>query len=244
MKILVPIKRVVDYAVRVTLKDGAVALDGVKMSINPFDEIALEAALKLREAGQASEVVVVSIGSDAVVEQLRAGLAMGADRAIHITHEGDCAPIAAARALKALVVDEQPRLVLLGKQAIDDDAGQVGPMMAAMLGWPQGTFASDITLSSDAVEVVREVDGGLATHTLTLPAVITADLRLNTPRYPSLPNIMKAKSKPVERRESGVVMCAKTRVTQLAEPPIRSGGVMVESVAALVEKLRNEAKVL
>jgi electron transfer flavoprotein beta subunit len=249
MKILVPVKRVVDFNVKVRVKpDGSgVDLANVKMSMNPFDEIAVEEALRLKEAGKADEVVVVSIGPAQAQETLRTALAMGADRAILVEADGRIEPLAVAKLLKAVVAEENPGLVLMGKQAIDDDANQTGQMLAALLGWPQGTFASKVTVDGDTVEVTREVDGGLQTVGLTLPAVVTADLRLNEPRYASLPNIMKAKKKPLDVKKAadlGVDTTPRLTIVSTAAPPKRAGGIRVASVADLVEKLRNEAGVL
>jgi electron transfer flavoprotein beta subunit len=249
MKALVAVKRVVDYNVRIRVKnDGSgVDLDGVKMSMNPFDEIAVEEAIRKREAGQVSEVVVASIGPAAVQETLRTALALGADRAIHIQASEAIEPIHAAGLLAAVVKQEQPGLVILGKQAIDDDAGQTGQMLAALLGWPQGTFASKLELRADHAIVTREVDEGLKTIRLTLPCVITTDLRLNEPRYVTLPNIMKAKSKPlavVEAASLGVSLAPRQTVVRVAEPAKRQGGGRVASVGELVQKLKAEAKVL
>lgn len=249
MKILVCVKRVVDYNVKVRVKaDGSgVELANVKMSMNPFDEIAVEEALRLREKSVAAEVVVCAIGGDAVVETLRAGLAMGADRAIHINTDALIQPLAAAKLLKTQVEKERPFLVLLGKQAIDDDAAQTGQILAGLLGWGQGTFASKLEISGDTATVTREVDGGLAKVALKLPCVVTADLRLNTPRYASLPNIMKARSKPIETVDAaglGVDITPRLTVLKVSAPPPRKGGVKVASVEELVDKLRNEAKVI
>lgn len=249
MKLLVPVKRVIDYNVRVRVKSdrSGVELDGVKMSMNPFDEIALEEAVRLKETGTASEVIVASIGPDAVVETLRAGLAMGADSAVHLRTSQTIQPLAAAKLLKRQVETMQPDIVLLGKQAIDDDASQTGQMLAALLGWPQATFASALTVDGQEVTVVREVDGGLMTVATQLPCIVTVDLRLNEPRYASLPNIMKARSKPLEVVEAddlGVEIAPRLGVERVDEPPKRSGGEMVSDVAALVEKLQHEAKVL
>lgn len=250
MKVLVPVKRAIDYNVKARPKaDGSgVDLANVKMAMNPFDEIAVEEAVRLKEAGKASEVVVVSIGGDKVGETLRTALAVGADRAIHITTDAEVLePLAVAKLLKGVVEAEQPNLVVMGKQAIDDDCNQTGQMLAALLGWPQGTFASKVELTEGGVNVTREVDGGLQTHALKLPAVITTDLRLNEPRYAALPNIMKARSKPLEQKPIdtfGVDITPRINTLKVAEPAKRSGGVKVEDVAALVEKLRNEAKVI
>ncbi len=249
MKILVPIKRVVDYNVRIRVKndESGIELANVKMSMNPFDEIAVEAALQLKEAGKASEVIVVSIGGDGVVETLRAGLAMGADRAIHVKTESIIQPLAAARILKEVTTQEAPQLVITGKQAIDDDANQTGQMLAALLEWGQATFASSIVLDGDNVTVARETDGGEVTLALPLPCVITTDLRLNTPRYASLPNIMKARSKPLQIIEAGslnVDITPTLAVLKVTEPPKRKGGIKVPDVATLIDKLKNEAKVV
>ncbi len=236
MKILVPVKRVVDYNVKIRVKaDGSgVELANVKMSMNPFDEIAVEEALRLKEAGKATEVVVVSIGPAQAAETIRTGLAMGADRGILVKVEGTVEPLAVAKLLKKVVEQESPGLVILGKQAIDDDCNQTGQMLAALLGWPQGTFASKVALEAESVDVTREVDGGLQTVSLKLPAIVTTDLRLNEPRYASLPNIMKAKKKPL----------ARLTVLKTVEPAGRSAGIKVGSVAELVSKLKNEAGVL
>jgi electron transfer flavoprotein beta subunit len=249
MKILVPVKRVVDYNVKIRVKaDGSgVELANVKMSMNPFDEIAVEEALRLREAGKATEVVVVSIGPAQAAETIRTGLAMGADRGILVKVDGVVEPLAVAKLLKNLVEQESPQLVILGKQAIDDDCNQTGQMLAALLGWPQGTFASKVALDTDSVDVTREVDGGLQTVQLKLPAIVTTDLRLNEPRYASLPNIMKAKKKPLDETSAealGVDVTPRLKVLKTSEPPGRSAGVKVGSVAELVSKLKNEAGVL
>ncbi|GAJ28210.1 electron transfer flavoprotein subunit beta/FixA family protein [Acidomonas methanolica] len=249
MKILVPIKRVVDYNVKVRVKmDGSgVDLTGVKMSMNPFDEIAVEEAIRLREKGAATEVVVVSVGVAQAADTLRTAMAMGADRAILVQSEESPEPLAVAKILKALVTRESPDLVILGKQAIDDDMNATGQMLAGLLDWPQATFASKIEKTGDGIEVTREVDGGSETLALALPAVVTADLRLNEPRYASLPNIMKAKKKPLETLQAadlGVDMGRRLTVVSVAEPPGRKAGVKVGSAAELVEKLRNEAKVI
>jgi electron transfer flavoprotein beta subunit len=251
MKILVAVKRVVDYAVKIRVKaDGSgIELANVKMSMNPFDEIAVEEAVRLKEKGTASEVVVVSIGSSKAQETLRTGLAIGADRAILVeTPEGAIVePLAVAKILKGIAAAEQPQLVIMGKQAIDDDCNQTGQMLAALLGWPQGTFASKIEPDAGSVSVTREVDGGLETLKLRLPAVVTTDLRLNEPRYPSLPNIMKAKKKPLETKKPedfGVDLAPRLQVVKTTEPPQRKGGVKVADVAELVRKLKTEAGVL
>jgi electron transfer flavoprotein beta subunit len=249
MKILVPVKRVVDYNVRVRVKaDGSgVELANVKMSMNPFDEIAVEEALRLREAGRATEVVAVSIGPIQAQETVRTALAMGADRGIVVEVADIVEPLAVAKILKAVVAEEKPDLVILGKQAIDDDCGQTGQMLAALLGWAQGTFASKVEIGEGSVDVTREVDGGLQTVSLKLPAIITTDLRLNEPRYASLPNIMKAKKKPIAIRpvaELGVDPAPRLKVLKTTEPVGRKAGVKVASVAELVAKLRDEAGVI
>ena len=249
MKVLVPVKRVVDYNVKVRVKsDGSgVELANVKMSMNPFDEIAVEEAVRLREAGTAEEIVAISIGPEKAQDQLRQALAMGADRGILIKTDEEVEPLAVAKLLKAVCGEENPSLVIMGKQAIDDDCNQTGQMLAAMLGWPQGTFASKVAREGDAIHVTREVDGGLQTVELQLPAVVTTDLRLNEPRYASLPNIMKAKKKPLDVKEPSaydVDMAPRLKVLNVAEPAKREAGEKVESVAALVDKLKNEAGVL
>jgi electron transfer flavoprotein beta subunit len=249
MKLLVPVKRVIDFNVKVRVKaDGSgVDLANVKMAMNPFDEIAVEEAIRLKEKGAATEIVVVSIGPPASAETIRTALAMGADRGIHIKHEGTVEPLAVAKLLKAVVESEKPGLVILGKQAIDDDCNQTGQMLAALLGWPQGTFASKLVIEGDHVLVTREVDGGLQTVKLKMPAVITTDLRLNEPRYASLPNIMKAKKKPIDEKtpaDFGVDVAPRLKVLKTSEPPGRKAGVKVASVAELLDKLRNEAGVL
>jgi electron transfer flavoprotein beta subunit len=249
MKVLVPVKRVVDFNVKVRVKsDGTgVELANVKMSMNPFDEIAVEEALRLKEAGKATEVVVVSIGPAQASETIRTGLAMGADRGILVRTDQPTEPLGVAKALKAVVAAEQPGLVILGKQAIDDDCNQTGQMLAALLQWPQATFASKVKISDGHAEVTREIDGGLETVAIKLPAVITTDLRLNEPRYASLPNIMKAKKKPLDLKKPtdfGVQIAPRLKILKTAEPPARRSGVKVGSVAELVAKLRNEAGVL
>lgn len=249
MKILVPVKRVVDYNVNIRVKaDGSgVDLANVKMSMNPFDEIAVEEALRLREAGIANEVVAVSIGPKEAQETVRTALAMGADRGIVLEAEGTVEPLAVAKLLKVVIAEEAPGLVILGKQAIDDDCNQTGQMLAALLGWPQGTFASKLVLGDNGIEVTREVDGGLQTVRLSLPAVVTADLRLNEPRYASLPNIMKAKKKPIDLRPAaqyGVDLTPRLMVLKTAEPPVRPAGRRLASVAELVDCLKTEAGVL
>ena len=249
MKILVPVKRVVDFNVKIRVKaDGSgVELANVKMSMNPFDEIAVEEALRLKEAGKATEIVCVSIGPAQAGETIRTGLAMGADRGILVKSDTALEPLAVAKILKAVVEAEQPALVILGKQAIDDDCNQTGQMLAALLGWPQGTFASKIVIEGQQVAVTREVDGGLQTVRLKMPAVITTDLRLNEPRYASLPNIMKAKKKPIDEKtpaDYGVDTKPRLEVLKTVEPARRKAGVKVASVEDLVGKLKNEAGVL
>jgi electron transfer flavoprotein beta subunit len=249
MKILVPVKRVVDFNVKIRVKpDGSgVDLQNVKMSMNPFDEIAVEEALRLKEAGKAEEVVVVSIGPAKAEETLRTALAMGADRAILVETDDAVEPLAIAKILKGLVEAESPGLVILGKQAIDDDSNQTGQMLAALLGWGQGTFASKVELADGQVAVTREIDGGLQTVSVRLPAIITTDLRLNEPRYASLPNIMKAKKKPLEKTtpaDFGVAIAARLLILKTEEPVRRIAGVKVGSVAELVDKLKTEAGVL
>jgi electron transfer flavoprotein beta subunit len=249
MKILVPVKRVVDANVNVQVRaDGAgLMLDGVKMSMNPFDEIAVEEALRLKEAGKATEVVVVSIGPAQASETIRTGLAMGADRGILVKAEGTVEPLAVAKILKKVADEEQPGLIILGKQAIDDDSNQTGQMLAALLGWSQATFASKLEVEGSDFKVTREVDGGLQTVKLKGPAIVTTDLRLNEPRYASLPNIMKAKKKPIADKtvaDYGVDITARLEVLKTAEPAGRKAGVKVKDVAELVSKLKNEAGVL
>ncbi|CAO3406979.1 electron transfer flavoprotein subunit beta/FixA family protein [Azospirillum largimobile] len=249
MKVLVPVKRVVDYNVKVRVKaDGSgVETANVKMSMNPFDEIAVEEAVRLKEAGNATEIVVVSIGPAQAQETLRTALAMGADRAILVQTDVTTEPLAVAKLLKALVDKEAPGMVILGKQAIDDDCNQTGQMLAALLGWGQGTFASKVEPAGDTVAVTREIDGGLETVELKLPAVVTADLRLNEPRYASLPNIMKAKKKPLETVTPdalGVDVTPRLKTVKVAEPAKRQAGIKVPDVATLVEKLKNEARVI
>jgi electron transfer flavoprotein beta subunit len=249
MKVLVAVKRVVDYNVKIRVKADGSGVDtaNVKMSMNPFDEIANEEAIRLKESGKASEVVAVSLGDAKCQETLRTALAMGADRAIHVETDVELQPLAVAKLLRAIVEREQPGLVILGKQAIDDDSNQTGQMLAALLGWPQGTFASKLEFASDRLEITREVDAGLEKLVLNLPAVVTCDLRLNEPRYASLPNIMKAKRKPIDRltpEELDVDVAPRLKILAVEEPPKRHSGVKVGSVAELVDKLRNEAKVI
>ena len=248
MKILVPVKRVVDYNVKIRVKpDGSgVELANVKMSMNPFDEISVEEALRMKEAGKASEVVVVSIGPQQAQETIRTALAMGADRGILIKTDATVEPLAVAKLLKAVVASENPGLVIVGKQAIDDDTNATGQMLAALLGWPQGTFASKAVIGDGRIDVTREVDGGLQTVSLALPAVVTSDLRLNEPRYASLPNIMKAKKKPLDETSPetlGVDISQRLSVLKTTEPSTRKAGVKVADVAELVNKLKNEAGV-
>jgi electron transfer flavoprotein beta subunit len=243
MKILVPVKRAIDKDVKIRVKpDGSgVELGNVKMSMNPFDEIAVEEAIRLKEAGKATEIVCASIGSAQAAETIRTALAMGADRGVLVKADGAVEPLAVAKILKAIAQAEKPGLIIMGKQAIDDDCNQTGQMLAALLGWPQGTFASKVTLDGDAITVTREVDGGLQTVKLKTPAIITTDLRLNEPRYASLPNIMKAKKKPIDEKTAadyGVDIKPRLEVIKTAEPPVRKAGVKVKSVAELVEKLK------
>ncbi|MEM5389628.1 electron transfer flavoprotein subunit beta/FixA family protein [Paraburkholderia phymatum] len=249
MKILVAVKRVVDANVKVAVKSDGTGVDiaSVKMSMNPFDEIAVEEAVRLKQAGVAVEIIVVSCGPAQCQETLRTALAIGADRAILIESNEELQPLAVAKLLKALIDKEQPQLVILGKQAIDDDSNQTGQMLAALAGLPQATFASKVTIADGKATVAREVDGGAETLTLTLPAVVTTDLRLNEPRYVTLPNIMKAKKKPLETikpEDLGVDVAPRLKTLKVAEPPKRSAGVMVRDVQTLVEKLKTEAKVL
>jgi len=249
MKIFVPVKRVVDYNVKVRVKSDGSGVDiaNVKMSMNPFDEIAIEEAVRLKEKGVASEVVAVSCGAAQCQETLRTAMAIGADRAILVETTEELQPLAVAKLLKALMDKEAPQLVILGKQAIDDDCNQTGQMLAALLGWGQATFASKVEVADGKAVVTREVDGGLETLSLTLPAIVTTDLRLNEPRYVTLPNIMKAKKKVLDRvlpAELGVDVAPRIKTLKVSEPPKRSAGVKVADVATLVDKLRNEAKVI
>ena len=249
MKVLVPVKRVVDYNVKVRVKSDGSGVDiaNVKMSMNPFDEIAVEEAMRLKEAGKATEVVVVSCGVTQCQETLRTAMAIGADRAVLIETDVELQPLAVAKLLKALADKEQPQLIILGKQAIDDDCNQTGQMLAALLGWPQATFASKLVIDGDKATVTREVDGGLETLTLSLPAIVTTDLRLNEPRYVTLPNIMKAKKKTmdiVKPADLGVDVAPRLKTIKVAEPPKRSAGIKVPDVTTLVDKLKNEAKVV
>ena len=248
MIILVPVKRAIDKDVKIRVKpDGSgVELGNVKMSMNPFDEIAVEEAIRLKEAGKATQIVCASIGAAQSAETIRTALAMGADRGILVKAEGAVEPLAIAKILKAIAEAEKPGLIIMGKQAIDDDCNQTGQMLAALLGWPQGTFASKVTLDGDAVTVTREVDGGLQTVKLKTPAIVTTDLRLNEPRYASLPNIMKAKKKPIEEKTAadyGVDIKPRLEVIKTAEPPVRKAGVKVKSVTELVEKLKEAGAV-
>lgn len=254
MKILVPVKRVVDYNVKIRVKsdESGVELANVKMSINPFDEIAMEEAVRLKEGGVATEIIAVSIGPDKAQEQLRTAMAMGADRGILVSTDapidlGGVEPLAVAKTLKALAEKEGIDLIIMGKQSIDDDSNQTGQMLGALLGWPQGTFASELKLDGGAAQVTREIDGGLETVALTLPAIVTTDLRLNEPRYVKLPDIMKAKKKPLDTlspADLGVDFTPRLQVVKVAPPAQRQGGIMVDSVDALVDKLKNEAKVI
>jgi electron transfer flavoprotein beta subunit len=249
MKVLVPVKRVIDYNVKARVKADQTGVDlaNVKMSMNPFDEIGVEEAVRLKEKGAATEIVAVSVGPIQAQETLRTALAMGADRAILVQSDQDLEPLAVAKVLKAVIAEEAPQLVIMGKQAIDGDNAATGQMLAALLDWPQATFASEVNISGDKASVTREVDGGLQTIEVSLPAVVTADLRLNEPRYASLPNIMKAKKKPLDVKELGslgVETAPRLRVVKVTEPPKRGGGIKVETAADLVMKLKNEAGVL
>ena len=249
MKILVPVKRVVDYNVKVRVKSDGSGMEtaGVKMSMNPFDEIAVEEAVRLKEKGIATDIVAVSLGVPQCAETIRTALAMGADRGILVETDAELQPLAVAKLLKAIADKEQPTLFILGKQAIDDDMSATGQMLAALLDWPQATFASKVTIEGEQMTVVREVDGGLETVTVSLPAIITTDLRLNEPRYASLPNIMKARKKPIENikpADLGVDPAPRLTTLKVSDPPKRKAGVKVGSVAELVAKLRNEAKVI
>jgi electron transfer flavoprotein beta subunit len=249
MKVLVPVKRVVDYNVKVRVKSDSTGIDiaNVKMSMNPFDEIAVEEATRLKEAGKVTEVVAVSCGVTQCQETLRTAMAIGADRGVLVETDADLQPLAVAKLLKALADKEQPQLIILGKQAIDDDCNQTGQMLAALLGWPQATFASKVTLEDGKAVVTREVDGGLETVALQLPAIVTTDLRLNEPRYVTLPNIMKAKKKQLDNvkpADLGVDVAPRLKTLKVAEPPKRSAGITVPDVATLVSKLKNEAKVI
>ena len=249
LKVLVAVKRVVDYNVKIRVKadQSGVETQNVKFSMNPFDEIAVEEAVRLKEAGKVSEIIAVSVGPAAASETLRTALAMGADRGVLVQSDAEIQPLGVAKLLKALVDKEQPGLILLGKQAIDNDSNQTGQMLAALLGRPQGTFASKLELGEGSITVTREVDGGLETVGLSLPAVVTADLRLNEPRYASLPNIMKAKKKPIDTlspADLGVDVTSRLVTLKVEEPAKRKAGIKVADVAALVDKLKNEAKVI
>ena len=249
MKVLVPVKRVIDYNVKVRVKadQSGVELANVKMAMNPFDEIAVEQALRLREAGTAEEVIAVSIGPAQNQETIRTALAMGADRGIHIEAPHDIEPLAVAKLLKAVVAQENPGVVLVGKQAIDDDCNQTGQMLAALLGWAQGTFVSALEIAGDKAKVIREVDGGLEHIEINMPAIVTVDLRLNEPRYASLPNIMKAKKKPLDSLTAGdlgVDIAPRLTIVKVEEPTARAAGIKVGDVQELVSKLQNEAKVI
>ena len=249
MKVLVPVKRVIDYNVKVRVKadETGVELANVKMSMNPFDEISIEEAIRLKEAGTVEEVVAVSIGVQQCQETIRTALAMGADRGIHVLHDGDLEPLVVAKILKELSDKEGPSIIIVGKQAIDDDSNQTGQMLAALLGWGQATFVSKIDIDGENIKATREVDGGLETLTVKIPAVLTTDLRLNEPRYASLPNIMKAKKKPIEQitpEDLGVDPSNRLQVLKVSEPPTREAGVKVSDVGELVDKLRNTAKVI
>ena len=249
MKVLVPVKRVVDYNVKVRVKSDGTGVDiaNVKMSMNPFDEIAVEEAMRLKEGGKATEVIAVSCGVAQCQETLRTAMAIGADRGVLVETDADLQPLAVAKLLKAVADKEQPQLIILGKQAIDDDCNQTGQMLAALLDWPQATFASKVTVDGDKVSVTREVDGGLETVSLTLPAIVTTDLRLNEPRYVTLPNIMKAKKKPLDNvkpADLGVDVAPRLKTLKVVEPPKRSAGIKVPDAATLVAKLKTEAKVI
>ncbi|MGB1035918.1 MAG: electron transfer flavoprotein subunit beta/FixA family protein [Candidatus Puniceispirillales bacterium] len=249
MKILVPVKRVIDYNVKVRVKadQSGVELANVKMAMNPFDEIAVEQAIRFKEAGAATEVVAISIGPEQSQETIRTALAMGADRGVHVLASHDTEPLAIAKILKAVIAKEEPGLVIMGKQSIDDDSNQTGQMLATLIGWPQATFASGVEINGNALNIIREVDSGLEHITCPMPAVITVDLRLNEPRYASLPNIMKAKKKPIDQislDDLGVDASQRLKTLKVEEPPAREAGIMVDSVSSLVDKLKNEAKVI
>ncbi|MDB2415409.1 electron transfer flavoprotein subunit beta/FixA family protein [Rickettsiales bacterium] len=244
MKILVPVKRVVDYNVKVRVKSDGSGVDtnNVKMSMNPFDEIAVEEAILLKESGKASEVVIVSLGCEKSQETIRTALAMGGDRGIHVVTEAELQPLAVAKILKSIIDEEKPNIVIMGKQAIDDDCNQTGQMLSALLGWPQATFASKIIINDNSADVSREVDSGIETINVNLPAVITADLRLNEPRYPALPNIMKARSKPMDKKtpeDYGVDITPRIKTLKVEDPPTRKGGIKVETTQELVQKLKD-----
>ena len=249
MKILVAVKRVIDYNVKIRVRPDRTGVEtaNVKMSMNPFDEIAVEEGVRLRENGGAEELIAISVGPKQAQETIRTALAMGADRGIHVATDEEIEPLAIAKILKAIAVKENPDLIILGKQAIDDDSNQTGQMLAALLDWPQGTFASEMTITDGIVHIVREIDGGLETLKLKIPAIITTDLRLNTPRYASLPNIMKAKKKIIDEispMDLGVDISARLTTLKVEEPSSREAGVIVEDIAQLVDKLRNEAKII
>ena len=249
MKLLIPVKRVIDYNVKVRVKSDNTGVEtaNVKMSMNPFDEIAVEEAVRMKEAGKAEEIVAVSLGVQQCQETIRTALAMGADRGIHVKTDDELQPLAVAKLLKAIADKESPDLIILGKQAIDDDANQTGQMLAALLDWPQATFVSAIEMGDGSARVTREVDDGLEIIEVKTPAIVTVDLRLNEPRYASLPNIMKAKKKPIDEiapADLGVDIAPRLATLKVEEPPTRQAGVMVESVAELVDKLKNEAKVI
>ncbi|MCE2494857.1 MAG: electron transfer flavoprotein subunit beta/FixA family protein [Alphaproteobacteria bacterium] len=249
MNVLVAVKRVIDYNVKVRVKADQTGVEtaNVKMSMNPFDEIGVEEAIRLREAGKAEEIVAVSLGPQQCQETIRTALAMGADRGIHVKTDEELQPLAVAKLLKAVIEEERPGLVILGKQAIDDDSNQTGQMVAALLGWPQATFASKLDIGDESARITREVDGGLDTVDVRVPCVMTTDLRLNEPRYASLPNIMKAKKKPIAEKtpeEMGVDITPRLKTVQVIEPPGREAGIKVESVAELVDKLHKEAGVI
>ena len=249
MKVLIAIKRVIDYNVKIRVKSDhtGVETNNVKMSMNPFDEIAVEEGIQMLESGAASEVVAVSMGPDQCQETIRTALAMGCDRGIHVSTDINLEPLAVAKLLASIVAKENPKLVILGKQAIDDDSNQTGQMLSAILGWSQGTFASNISIEDDNAKVTREIDGGLETLNIKLPSVITTDLRLNTPRYASLPNIMKAKKKPIDTltpEELKIDVTNRLRTIKVVDPPTREAGVKVETVQELVDKLKNEVKII
>ena len=249
MKILVAVKRVIDYNVKIRVRPDRTGVEtaNVKMSMNPFDEIAVEEGVRLRENGGAEELIAISVGPKQAQETIRTALAMGADRGIHVATDEEIEPLAIAKILKVIAIKENPDLIILGKQAIDDDSNQTGQMLAALLDWPQGTFASEMTITDGIVHIVREIDGGLETLKLKIPAIITTDLRLNTPRYASLPNIMKAKKKIIDEispMDLGVDISARLTTLKVEEPSSREAGVIVEDVAQLVDKLRNEAKII
>ena len=249
MKVLVAVKRVIDYNVKVRVKadQSGVELANVKMSMNPFDEIGIEEAIRLREAGKAEEIIAVSLGPQQCQETIRTALAMGADRGIHVRTDDELQPLAVAKLMKAVIDEEQPGLVILGKQAIDDDSNQTGQMVAGLLGWPQATFASELDIGDENARITREVDGGLETIDVKVPCVMTTDLRLNEPRYASLPNIMKAKKKPIDEKtpeDLGVDITPRLKTVTVTEPPGRDAGIKVESVAELVDKLHNEVGVI